>query len=40
MPGEMITQQAGEYLQQIQSWGGFITGCADNTLQSVQVLKT
>jgi arginine/lysine/ornithine decarboxylase len=40
LPGEIITHQAGEYLQQIQSLGGFITGCSDTNLQSVQVLKT
>lgn len=40
LPGEIITQQAGEYLQQIQSLGGFITGCSDTNLQDVQVLKT
>ncbi|MEJ1932754.1 aminotransferase class I/II-fold pyridoxal phosphate-dependent enzyme, partial [Nostoc sp. NIES-2111] len=29
MPGEVITKPALEYLQHIQSLGGFITGCAD-----------
>jgi arginine/lysine/ornithine decarboxylase len=39
MPGEMITKTALEYLQEIQEMGGFITGCADETLQTIKVVK-
>ena len=37
MPGELITPAALEYLQQIQSMGGFITGCADTSLKTLKV---
>ncbi|MEA5581148.1 aminotransferase class I/II-fold pyridoxal phosphate-dependent enzyme [Nodularia harveyana UHCC-0300] len=39
MPGELITQQALQYLQQIQAMGGFITGCADTSLKTLKVVK-
>ncbi|MBD2570097.1 aminotransferase class I/II-fold pyridoxal phosphate-dependent enzyme [Anabaena lutea] len=39
MPGEIITQSALEYLQQIQTMGGFITGCADTSLRTLKVVK-
>ncbi len=39
MPGELITKSALEYLQKIQTMGGFITGCADETLQTIKVVK-
>ena len=39
MPGELITKSALEYLQEIQKMGGFITGCADETLQTLKVVK-
>ena len=39
MPGELITQGALEYLQQIQSMGGFITGCADTSLKTLKVIR-
>jgi arginine decarboxylase len=39
MPGEVITKPALEYLQHIQSLGGFITGCADSSLRSLKVVK-
>ncbi|MBD1217103.1 MAG: aminotransferase class I/II-fold pyridoxal phosphate-dependent enzyme [Aphanizomenon flos-aquae Clear-A1] len=39
MPGEIITKSALEYLQEIQDMGGFISGCADETLQTVKVVK-
>jgi arginine/lysine/ornithine decarboxylase len=39
MPGEIITKSALEYLQEIQNMGGFISGCADETLQTVKVVK-
>ena len=39
MPGELITSSALEYLQQIQSLGGFISGCADTSLKTLKVLK-
>lgn len=39
MPGEIITQEALEYLQEIQAMGGFITGCADTSLKSLKVVN-
>ena len=39
MPGEIITTEAIEYLQQILAAGGTITGCNDTTFQTIQVLK-
>jgi len=39
MPGEVITREVIEYLQQIVAAGGTITGCNDPTLQTVQALK-
>ncbi|PIG93414.1 aminotransferase class I/II-fold pyridoxal phosphate-dependent enzyme [Gloeocapsopsis sp. IPPAS B-1203] len=39
MPGEIITLQALDYLQQIQAQRGFISGCADNTLSTIKVIK-
>ncbi|MBW4607900.1 MAG: aminotransferase class I/II-fold pyridoxal phosphate-dependent enzyme [Hassallia sp. WJT32-NPBG1] len=40
MPGEVITRAALEYLQQIQLIGGFISGCADASLNTLKVVKT
>jgi arginine decarboxylase len=39
MPGEVITKEALEYLQNIQAMGGFISGCADSSLRTLQVVK-
>ena len=39
MPGEIITKSALEYLQKIQNMGGFISGCADETLQTLKIVK-
>ncbi|MEO0936441.1 MAG: lysine decarboxylase, partial [Cyanobacteria bacterium J06641_2] len=39
MPGETITTEAIEYLQQVIFAGGTITGCNDPTLETMQVLK-
>jgi arginine decarboxylase len=39
MPGEIITQEAVEYLQQVLVAGGTITGCNDPSLQTVQIIK-
>jgi len=39
MPGEIITKSALEYLQEIQNMGGLISGCADETLQTLKVVK-
>jgi arginine decarboxylase len=39
MPGEVITSEALEYLQQIQAWDGYITGCSDPTLSQLKVVK-
>ncbi|MBD2291945.1 aminotransferase class I/II-fold pyridoxal phosphate-dependent enzyme [Anabaena sphaerica FACHB-251] len=40
MPGEIITKSALEYLLQIQSLGGFISGCMDNKIHNLKVIKT
>ncbi|MBW4572668.1 MAG: aminotransferase class I/II-fold pyridoxal phosphate-dependent enzyme [Tolypothrix carrinoi HA7290-LM1] len=40
MPGEVISQTDVEYLQQIQLIGGFISGCADASLNTLKVVKT
>ena len=39
MPGEVITPEALNYLQQIQKMGGYISGCADPSLSSLKVMK-
>ncbi|MEH2322098.1 MAG: aminotransferase class I/II-fold pyridoxal phosphate-dependent enzyme [Nostoc sp.] len=39
MPGEVITKPLLDYLQQIQTMGGFISGCADTTLRTIKVVK-
>ncbi|MDY6938646.1 MAG: aminotransferase class I/II-fold pyridoxal phosphate-dependent enzyme [Cyanobacteriota bacterium] len=39
MPGEEITQTAIEMLQRTRDLGGTITGCADRTLQTIQVVR-
>ena len=39
MPGETITDEAINYLQQIVAAGGTITGCNDPTLKTIQILK-
>ena len=39
MPGEIITQQALQYLQQILGDGGKITGCSDPGLQTLKVVR-
>lgn len=39
MPGEVITSETIEYLQQIQTMGGFISGCADASLRTLKVVK-
>nr|WP_238568915.1 aminotransferase class I/II-fold pyridoxal phosphate-dependent enzyme [Xenococcus sp. PCC 7305] len=39
MPGEIITQDAIAYLQKVLNCGGVITGCRDDTLATVQVIK-
>ncbi|MEM7595786.1 MAG: lysine decarboxylase, partial [Cyanobacteria bacterium P01_A01_bin.83] len=39
MPGEVITAEAINYLQQVLASGGTITGCNDPTLQTIQILK-
>lgn len=38
IPGERITSDALEYLQQVLKLGGVITGCADPSLRTVRVL--
>jgi arginine decarboxylase len=39
MPGEVISQAAIDYLQQVLAAGGTITGCNDPTLQTIQTVK-
>lgn len=39
MPGEIITAEAIQYLQQILMAGGTITGCNDPRLETIQILK-
>ncbi len=39
MPGELITTDALEYLQQVITMGGIISGCADDSLQTLKVIK-
>jgi arginine decarboxylase len=38
LPGERITEAAIEHLQQVLRSGGFVSGCADSGLQTVQVV--
>jgi arginine decarboxylase len=38
MPGELITQTALEYLQDVQRLGGKLSGCRDASLQTIQVV--
>jgi len=40
MPGEIITTAALEYLQQIQSMGGFISNCADTSLLTLKIVDS
>jgi arginine decarboxylase len=39
MPGEIITQDAVNYLQKIKASGGFITGCSDTNFQTLKVVS-
>ncbi len=39
MPGEMINPAAIEYLQQVLTLGGEITGCSDPSLRTLKVVK-
>lgn len=39
MPGEVITPAALDYLQQILSLGGSVTGCSDHSLKTLKVVK-
>ena len=39
MPGEVITQQAIDYLQQILDSGAIITGCKDENLKNIEVIN-
>jgi len=39
MPGEIITPEALDYLQQILAAGGKITGCSDRGLQTLKVVR-
>jgi arginine decarboxylase len=38
MPGEVITKEALEYLQEVKKLGGFLTGCADTSLKTIKVI--
>ena len=39
LPGEVITSEAIDYLQKVQAGGGFISGCADANLRTLEVVK-
>ena len=39
MPGEIITQEALQYLQQVLASGGKITGCSDPRLQTLKIVR-
>lgn len=39
VPGEAIASEAIEYLQQVLVAGGFITGCADPSLETLKVVR-
>ena len=39
MPGELITSNAIEYLQQVLTSGGTITGCSDSSFKTIQVIS-
>ncbi|MBD0336112.1 MAG: aminotransferase class I/II-fold pyridoxal phosphate-dependent enzyme [Cyanobacteria bacterium Co-bin13] len=39
LPGEVITAQALQSLQDIRQAGGYVTGCADSTLATLMVIK-
>jgi len=39
MPGEIITPEAVDYLQQVLTAGGKITGCSDRDLQTLKVVR-
>ena len=39
MPGEVISQSALAYLQQIKQMGGFINGCTDTNFETIKVIK-
>lgn len=38
MPGEIITQEAIDYLQKVLQYGGVILGCSDDTLKNIKVI--
>ena len=38
MPGEVITAEAIDYLQQVLTIGGNITGCSDSSLTCLKVI--
>ena len=40
IPGEVITPEALDYLQKIKIMGGYISGCADPSLNQLKVVKT
>ncbi len=39
IPGEIVTTEAIAYLQKIQNLGGYISGCADSSLQTLKVIS-
>ena len=38
MPGEMITNEAIDYLTKIKKLGGMMTGCSDTNFNNIQVI--
>ena len=39
VPGEVITSEALEYLEQVRNFGGAIAGCSDSTLKTLKVVQ-
>jgi arginine/lysine/ornithine decarboxylase len=39
MPGEVVTESAIDYLQQILALGGTISGCTDPSFATLKVIK-
>lgn len=37
-PGEIITKEALEYLQEVKKSGGFFTGCTDTSLKTLKII--
>ncbi|CCH66151.1 Lysine decarboxylase [Richelia intracellularis HM01] len=40
VPGELVSYEALIYLQQVKQMGGFISGCADTSANTIKVVKS